>query len=44
MELAQEDLTRLKNVKPTKSFIFIFQSIKAGAFRVANTFQHDVML
>lgn len=37
-----EDLTRLKAFNPTKSFIFIFQTTKAGAFRGANTFQHDV--
>lgn len=36
------DLTRLKAFNPTKSFIFIFQSTKDGAFRGANTFQHDV--
>lgn len=42
MGLAPEDLTRLKNTNPTKSFIFIFQSTKGGAFRGANTFQHDV--
>jgi hypothetical protein len=37
-----EDLSRLKAFNPTKSFIFIFQTTKAGAFRGANTFQHDV--
>lgn len=37
-----EDLNRLKAFNPTKSFIFIFQTTKAGAFRGANTFQHDV--
>jgi hypothetical protein len=37
-----EDLSRLKAFNPTKSFIFIFQSTKDGAFRGANTFQHDV--
>lgn len=42
MGLDPEDLTRLKHSNPTKSFIFIFQSTKTGAFRGANTFQHDV--
>lgn len=37
-----EDLNRLKAFNPTKSFIFIFQTTKAGVFRGANTFQHDV--
>lgn len=37
-----EDLNRLKAFNPTKSFIFIFQTTKTGAFRGANTFQHDV--
>jgi hypothetical protein len=40
--LTPEDLNRLKQVNPTKSFIFIFQSTKDGKFRGANTFQHDV--
>jgi len=40
--LTPEDLNRLKSFNPSKSFIFIFQSTKAGAFRGANTFQHDV--
>jgi hypothetical protein len=40
--LSPEDLNQLKSFNPTKSFIFIFQSTKAGAFRGANTFQHDV--
>ena len=40
--LTPEDLKRLKSFNPTKSFIFISQSTKAGAFRGANTFQHDV--
>lgn len=40
--LTPEDLNRLKSLNPTKSFIFIFQSTKAGAFRGVNTFQHDV--
>lgn len=40
--LAPEDLNRLKQLNPTKSFIFIFQSTKEGKFRGANTFQHDV--
>lgn len=37
-----EDLTRLKALNPSKSFIFIFQTTKQGAFRGANSFQHDV--
>lgn len=40
--LTPDDLHRLKSFNPTKSFIFIFQSTKMGAFRGANTFQHDV--
>jgi len=40
--LNSEDLTRLKQLNPTKSFIFIFQSTKQGKFRGENTFQHDV--
>lgn len=40
--LTPEDLNRLKASNPTKSFIFIFQTTKMGAFRGANTFQHDV--
>lgn len=36
------DLSRLKAANPTKSFIFVFQTTKQGAFRGANTFQHDV--
>jgi len=40
--LTPEDLSRLKAINPAKSFIFIFQTTKMGAFRGANTFQHDV--
>jgi hypothetical protein len=40
--LTPEDLSRLKALNPAKSFIFIFQTTKMGAFRGANTFQHDV--
>ena len=40
--LFPDDLTRLRRLNPTKSFIFIFQTTKQGAFRGANTFQHDV--
>jgi len=40
--LAPEDLNRLKQLNPTKSSLFIFQSTKEGKFRGANTFQHDV--
>jgi hypothetical protein len=32
----------LKSLNNSKSFIFIFQPTKAGTFRGANTFQHDV--
>lgn len=37
-----EDLSRLKANTPSKSFIFIFQTTKMGAFREDNTFQHAV--
>jgi hypothetical protein len=40
--LGPDDLTRLRTLNPTKSFIFVFQTTKQGAFRGANTFQHDV--
>jgi len=40
--LTPDELNRLKALNPTKSFIFIFQTTKQGAFRGANTFQHDV--
>lgn len=40
--LQPEDLNKLKNQNPSKSFIFIFQSTKDGNFRGANSFQHDV--
>jgi hypothetical protein len=40
--LNPDDLTRLRSLNPTKSFVFIFQTTKQGAFRGANTFQHDV--
>jgi len=40
--LTPETLNKLKQLNPTKSFIFIFQSTKDGNFRGANTFQHDV--
>jgi hypothetical protein len=42
LDLTPEDLSLLKAQNPSKSFIFIFQSTKMGAFRGANTFQHDV--
>jgi hypothetical protein len=42
LRLTPEDLTRIKNENPSKSFIFIFQSTKDGKFRGTNTFQHDV--
>jgi len=40
--LTPDELNRLKSLNPSKSFIFIFQTTKQGAFRGANTFQHDV--
>jgi predicted ATP-dependent serine protease len=40
--LTPEYLSDLRASYPTKSFIFIFQTTKQGAFRGANTFQHDV--
>jgi len=40
--LTPEDLNLLKQTNPHKSFVFIFQTTKNGAFRGANTFQHDV--
>jgi hypothetical protein len=42
LNLAPEDLNRLKTFNPTKSFVFIFQTTKQGIFRGANSFQHDV--
>ncbi len=42
LSLSPEDLNQLKASNPSKSFIFIFQTTKMGAFRGANTFQHDV--
>lgn len=40
--LSPEQLSQLKKENPGKSFVFIFQTTKTGAFRGANTFQHDV--
>jgi len=40
--LQPEDLTALKKMYPTKSFIYVFQTTKEGKFRGANSFQHDV--
>jgi hypothetical protein len=40
--LKPEDLSRIKASHPDKSFIYVFQTTKSGAFRGANTFQHDV--
>ncbi len=40
--LLAEDLRKLKEYYPTKSFIYVFQVTKEGNFRGANTFQHDV--
>ena len=40
--LAPDDLRKLRDKYPSKSFILIFQSTKQGNFRGANGFQHDV--
>jgi hypothetical protein len=40
--LSVEDLRKLKENFPKKSFIYIFQTTKTGNFRGANAFQHDV--
>lgn len=40
--LKPEDLNRLKDKWPNKSFVFIFQVTKLGTFRGENAFQHDV--
>lgn len=40
--LAPKDLEKLRAANPGKSFIFIFQTTKQGAFRGRNEFQHDV--
>jgi hypothetical protein len=40
--LTPEELRNLKARYPNKSFIYIFQSTKAGNFRGENSFQHDV--
>jgi len=40
--LTPTDLNKIKASYPEKSFIYIFQTTKSGAFRGANTFQHDV--
>jgi hypothetical protein len=40
--LSPEDLDNLRNSYPDKSFIFIFQTTKQGAFRGQNEFMHDV--
>lgn len=37
-----EELRLLKNKYPEVSFIYVFQSTKAGNFRGENSFQHDV--
>jgi predicted ATP-dependent serine protease len=42
LNLNPNDLTRLRRSYPSKSFIFVFQTTKAGNFRGANSFQHDV--
>ncbi len=42
LELNPEDLRKLKEQNPVKSFVFVFQTTKTGNFRGANTFQHDV--
>lgn len=40
--LSPQDLERLKTQNKGKSFVYIFQVNKAGAFKGSNTFQHDV--
>lgn len=40
--LTPGELQSLRMKNPSKSFVFIFQTTKTGAFRGANTFQHDV--
>ncbi len=40
--LGPKDLDKLRAANPGKSFIFIFQTTKQGAFRGRNEFQHDV--
>jgi hypothetical protein len=40
--LSPEDLRKLKANNPGKGFIYVFQTTKAGNFRGANSFQHDV--
>ncbi|MBI4929281.1 MAG: hypothetical protein HY841_00845 [Bacteroidetes bacterium] len=40
--LTPKDLDKLRADNPGKSFIFIFQTTKQGAFRGRNEFQHDV--
>ncbi|NLR58848.1 hypothetical protein HGH93_12095 [Chitinophaga polysaccharea] len=40
--LSVEQLRQLKARYPGKSFVFVFQSTKAGKFRGENSFQHDV--
>jgi hypothetical protein len=42
LNLTSEDLRKLKEKNPGKSFIYIFQTTKGGNFRGENTFQHDV--
>ena len=40
--LTPENLRKLKENNPGKSFIYVFQVTKNGQFRGANEFQHDV--
>lgn len=40
--LSPEELRKLKENNPGKSFVFVFQTTKTGNFRGANSFQHDV--
>jgi len=42
LKLSPEDLDRLRDDNPGKSFIFIFQVTKNGIFRGANDFAHDM--
>lgn len=42
LKLTPDDLEELKKRYPGKSFIYIFQTTKSGAFRGSNDFMHDV--
>jgi hypothetical protein len=42
LKLTPDDLDELRRTYPKKSFIFIFQTTKAGSFRGSNDYMHDV--